>query len=156
MAERVTTAAGEPEEAENKNINRLLRDAAAVNERLQAALVEALPKVEAYRDLMDSDGTCTLGRAAKIIGWPGGQGEFYEYLIRKNDIYSKVNYDLYPYKREYFPTESSRSRSYFIVNVSTVRCGDKNVVAHTTKVTATGLDHLRRLIKKDFDLEDDE
>jgi hypothetical protein len=42
------------------------------------------------------------------------------------------------------------------VDVGYVEQGDKKVATHVTKVTATGLDHLRRLIKKDFDLEDEE
>lgn len=155
MADEAMTAAPEEEPVEDKSLRRLLRDAAEVNQRLQTALEVARPKVEAFDDLMDSDGTCTLGRAAKIIGWPGGVGEFYRYLIEKADIYAKMNYDLYPHKREYFPFESARRKGYFSVDVVTVKCGDKSVVAHTTKVTASGLDHLRRLIKKDFDLEED-
>lgn len=141
---------------EEKSLRRLLRDAAEINQRLQSALQVAKPKIEAFQELMDSDGTCTLGRAAKIIGWPGGVGEFYRYLVEKGDIYAKMNYDLYPHKREYFPTETARRKGYYKVDVVTVKCGDKSVVAHTTKVTAPGLDHQRRLIKKDFDLEEDE
>jgi phage antirepressor YoqD-like protein len=143
-------------EKENKKLQRILRDAEKVIGEMQAALTAIKPKAEAFDDLMDSDGTCTLGRAAKIIGWPGGVGEFYRYLIEKSDIYPKMNFDLYPHKREYFPMETARRKGYFKVDVSTIKCGDKNVVAHTTKVTAPGLDHLRRLIRKDFDLEEDE
>ncbi len=143
-------------EEQEKNLDRLLRNAAVVIDELKTALAEAKPKVEAYNELMDSDGTCTLGHAAKIIGWPGGQGEFYAYLIKKGDIFSKLNYDLYPIKREYFPTESARGKGYYTEDVGSIMCGDRKVVVHTVKVTAAGLDHLRRLIKKDFDLEDDE
>ena len=139
-----------------RELDRLLKNAVEVIDGLQKALRKAQPKVEAYEELMDSDGTCTLGRAAKIIGWPGGQGEFYDYLIEKKDIYAKVNYDLYPHKREYFPCETARGKGYYKCDAGKVQCGDKKVVTHTTKVTASGLDHLRRLVKKDFDLEDDE
>ena len=137
----------------NGSIERLLRNATTVISEMQDALTKAQPKVEAFNDLMDSDGTCTLGRAAKIIGWPGGQGEFYQYLVEKNDIYKKTNFDLYPYKQEYFPSETSRKAGYYKLDVSTVKCGDKNVAAHTTKVTGRGLEHLRRLVKKDFEME---
>lgn len=155
MANDVLVAPDDPGR-EEKNLDRLLRNAAAVIDELRSALAEAKPKVEAYHELMDSDGTCTLGHAAKIIGWPGGQGEFYEYLKNKGDIFSKLNYDRHPSKREYFPTESARGKIYYTEDVGSVQCGNRKVVVHTTKVTATGLDHLRRLIKKDFDLEDDE
>ena len=138
---------------EGTNIERLLRDATTVISEMETALAKAKPKVEAFNDLMDSDGTCTLGRAAKIIGWPGGQGEFYRYLIEKTDIYKKTNFDLYPHRQENFPCETSRRAGYYELDVSTVKCGDKNVAAHTTKVTGRGLEHLRRLVKKDFEME---
>lgn len=142
--------------AQAGDLQRLLRDAADVNLRLQLALEKAKPKIEAFDELMDSEGSCTLGRAAKVIGWPGGVGEFYRYLIEKGDVYAKMNFDLYPHKQEYFPAESVRRKGYYKVDVASVPCGDKSVVVHVTKVLPPGLDHLRRLVKKDFDLEEGE
>ncbi len=155
----MVTETKEPEDnrgGDSEEIDRALQIAANTINVLEKALSRARPKVQAFEDLMDSDGTCTLGKAAKIIGWPGGQGEFYRYLIRKRDIFSEVNWDLHPHKPEYFPSETSRKKGYFELDTGSVKCGGRKVAVHTTKVTAPGLDHLRRLIKKDFDLEDDE
>ena len=67
-----------------------------------------------------------------------------------------MNYDLYPHRREYFPSEASRAKGYYECDVGTVRARDRKVATHTTKVTPRGLEHLRRLIKKDFDLSEGE
>lgn len=140
----------------NQNLAILLRDAAEVNQRLQLALEAARPKIEAFHELMDSDDNCTLARSAKIVGWPSTLQEFYQYLVDKRDIYRKMNYEIYPHKQEYWPTQEALRAGYYKEDVGYVRCGDRSVVYHTTKVTPSGLDHMRRLIKRDFDLKEDE
>jgi len=139
-----------------RDLSPVLKQVAAALREAQSALMEQQPKVEAFNELMDSEGCCTLQRAAKIIDWPDTLSAFYQYLVDKGDVYRKVNYDFPIGKREYWPNESSRKEGYFKSDTTYVRVGDRNIAAHITKVTTIGLDHLRRLVKKDFDLEDDE
>ena len=145
------------------NVEKALKESARVLQESKQTIVlltqtiEGMaPQARAFREFMDSEGTCTLMHAAKIVDFPEGNSGIYRYLIEKGDIYPKINHDLYPAKREYFPSEAARGKSYYVVNVGYVDQGEKKITTHVTKVTATGLDHLRRLIKKDFDLEDEE
>lgn len=144
------------------NVEKALKESARVLQESKETIVlltqtiEGMtPKVQAFQELMDSEGTCTLMRAAKIVDFPEGNSGIYRYLVEKGDIYSKINHDLYPAKREYFPSEETRRKGYYVVDVGYVEQGDKRVAIHVTKVTAAGLDHMRRLIKRDFDLEDE-
>jgi len=138
-----------------QKVERVLQESERTILLLRETVEEMKPKVQAFQELMDSEGTCTLMRAAKIVDFPEGNSGIYRYLVEKGDLYSKINYDLYPGKREYFPSDELRQQGYYVVDVGYVEQGDKKVATHVTKVTAAGLDHLRRLIKKDFDLEDE-
>ena len=139
-----------------KDLSPVLKQVAAALKEAQTALVEQQPKVEAFDALMAADGNCLLRDACKIINFPGTQQEFYQWLVDKQDIYRKTNWALKPYKVEMHPNSTPQQKGYYVLKAGHVPCGDRNVTTNTTRVTPKGVEHLRRILKKDFELEENE
>lgn len=98
----------------------------------RSALVEVTPMVEAYQDLMDSEGFISMGAAARAVNM--GRQTFFDELRRLNIIQKHENLPYRSYDR------------YFDVKFSTYEKSDGTV--HTAKPTLRvrpeGLDYLRR------------
>jgi phage antirepressor YoqD-like protein len=98
----------------------------------RSALVEVAPMVEAYQDLMDSEGFISMGAAARALNM--GRQTLFDELRRLNIIQKHENLPYRTYDR------------YFDVKFSTYEKSDGTL--HTAKPTLRvrpeGLDYLRR------------
>jgi anti-repressor protein len=101
-------------------------------ERLQLQLTEQAPMVEAYEDLMDSDGAISMGRAGKILGI--GEKTVFRRL-RDMGILMTGNI---PYQE---------FAHHFKVIIKSWGKEDSRVPYTQTLVTPKGLDYLRKRLK---------
>lgn len=95
------------------------------------------PKARGYEQLMEADGTVSMAQAAKMLNIGLGRNSFYD-LLREMEIIQKSSTE--PYQRYI-------DRGYFKLRAGTRQSSrDTLVMVYTTRVTAKGLDFLRKVL----------
>lgn len=95
------------------------------------------PKARGYEQLMDADGTVSMAQAAKILNVGIGRNSFYD-LLRSMDVIQKTSTE---------PYQKFIDRGYFKLRAGTrPTSSDQMVMVYTTRVTAKGLDYLRKIV----------
>ncbi len=121
---------------------------------MDAALVAAQEKVEAYETLMDTKEAVTVSAASKILGWAGPIKEFRRWLIDTEEIFVEWNKGLKAF--QYKPFKKEKSHAYYVVDIYNIPTERGKMQRVTTKITPEGLDYLRKKLKKYLPKEDDE
>jgi anti-repressor protein len=105
-------------------------------EELEAAALEAAPKVEAYDALMDAEGYYSMEAAAKILGL--GRNTFFRRL-RELDVIQHGS--RLPYQRH---------MHHFVITAATYTTPDgAQHTSHTARLRPSGLDYLRKRLAGD-------
>jgi phage antirepressor YoqD-like protein len=108
------------------------------NMLLNETIREAEPKVRGYEQLMESDGTISMAQGAKILNIGMGRNGLFR-LLREKKIFQKVGQEPY---QEYI------DRGYFKLRAGSrpTSGGDEYVMTYTPRITAKGLDYLRKIV----------
>ncbi len=83
--------------------------------------------------------TFSIAQTAKMIGFPGGEREFFEWLRGKKYFISDNT-----------PSDAYRKAGWFIVAKSTLRRLNPPKTVPVTRTTIKGLSSLDRVVKKEF------
>lgn len=101
---------------------------------------DAASKVKSKSSVMRNEPeTFSIAQTAKMIGFPGGEREFFEWLRGKKYLISDNT-----------PSDAYRKSEWFIVAKSTLHRLNPPKIVPVTRTTIKGLSSLERVVKKEF------
>lgn len=97
--------------------------------------------LEAIEILHGYNQTVSIGEAAKLTGFRGGEHLFFDWLRRKGFL-----------QPNNFPSQKMRDRDYFIVFNHIVESDFDPTLIYVTRIKIKGVAYLSKLVAKEFPL----